>query len=474
MMNIQQLLSSPEGKILEFKRNLSSPKPILKTLVAFANTAGGTLIIGRADDGAIVGVENVLADEERLANLIADSIAPAMMPDIESVTVDDKVLLLVRVAHWAGPFYLKEKGAANGVYVRLGSPNRLADEATKQDLERIHSHSSFDQLPCSGTSPDDLDLLAIRRWFAGKDHSVDAAAQESLGLLVRHGSGRVPSNGGLILFGDAQVRQRCFPDARVSCARFLGSDKTEFLDRQDVPSLLEAVEDVPRFIARNSRLASKIEGMQRRDIAEYPAIAIREVLINALAHADYSRTGMRIMISIFSDRLEIQSQGTLPFGMTLDDFKAGVSHVRNIVVSRVLHELGLMEQWGSGYQRVTNACIEGGYPEPEWIELGSCMRVTFRPHPELAPSDTVNDTVNDTVPDSLSDTVSRLGLNERQLWFVKQLQAGRAINAEDIVAQWSIGIATARRDVASLKKHDLIEFIGAAKTGRYQLKEGGQ
>lgn len=150
-----------------------------------------------------------------------------------------------------------------------------------------------------------------------------------------------------------------------------------------------------------------------------------------------------------------------------------MSHVRNIVVSRVLHELGLMERWGSGYQRVLSACSREGYPEPEWQELGNCVRVIFRPHPELAPGDRVNDRVNDTVSDSLSDTVSRLGLNERQLWFVRQLQAGRGINAEDIVAQWGIGIATARRDVASLKKHDLIEFIGAAKTGRYQLKEGG-
>ena len=353
-MDINALLSSPEGKTLEFKRDMSSVKPILKTLVAFANTAGGTLIIGRADVGEIIGVGDVLADEERLANLIADSTAPAMMPDIEAVMVDGKRLLLVCVAHWTGPFYLKEKGAIDGVYVRLGSTNRLADAATIEELNHLYFYSAFDQQPCLGTSADDLDDSLIQRWFVDTNRRIDAAAQESLGLLVRHGSGCVPSNGGLILFGHEQVRKRCFPDARVSCARFLATDKTEFLDRQDVPSLLDAVLDVPRFIARNTRLASKIEGMQRRDIAEYPAIAIREVLINALAHADYSRSGMRIMISIFSDRLEIQS--TLPFGMTLDDFKAGVSSVRNIVISRVLHELGLMEQWGSGYQRIANAC----------------------------------------------------------------------------------------------------------------------
>ncbi len=256
------------------------------------------------------------------------------------------------------------------------------------------------------------------------------------------------------IFGHEEIRSRCFPYAKVSCARFLGIDKTEFLDRQDIPSLLDAVADVPRFIIRNTRLASKIESMQRRDIAEYPAVAIREVLINALAHADYSRSGMRIMISIFSDRLEVQSQGSLPFGMTLDDFKAGVSHVRNIVVSRVLHELGLMEQWGSGYQRIITACRQGGYPEPEWQELASCVRVIFRPHPDVP--------VN--VP------VEGAALNDRQQWFLEQLSLGRSVKATDIEAQWGVSVKTAKRDIAALRKRELIVFVGAPKTGRYQLK----
>jgi len=185
------LLFSPEGKTLEFKRNLSSPKPILKTLVAFANTAGGTLVVGRADDGSIVGVDDVRGDEERLANLISDCIAPAMAPDIEAVSVDGKNLLLVRVAHWPGPFYLKEKGAEGGVYVRIGSTSRQADESMRAELERYRSNHSFDQMPCVEATSGDLDDALIQRWFADEDRIVDEAAQESLGLLVRYGSGAV-------------------------------------------------------------------------------------------------------------------------------------------------------------------------------------------------------------------------------------------------------------------------------------------
>jgi predicted HTH transcriptional regulator len=329
-------------------------------------------------------------------------------------------------------------------------------------------------LPCAGSSESDLDNLAVRRWFAGKDRMMDATALESLGVLVRHGSGRVASNGGLILFGEEEARQRFFPDARISCARFRGIDKSEFLDRQDMDGLLDAVMAVSKFIARNTRLASRIEDMQREDLPEYPSVAIREVLVNAVAHADYATTGMRIFVSIFSDRLEIQSPGMFPFGMTMDDFKAGVSRIRNRVVCRVLHEVGLMEQWGSGYQRIVNSCSEGGYPEPEWQELGHCIRVTFRPHPSIAHGDRVNDRVNDRVSDTVfgavTDTVSGLDLNERQRWIIEQLLAGIKIKAEDVVQKWSVGEATVRRDLAGLRNHGLIEFVGAPKTGHYRIK----
>ena len=178
-----------------------------------------------------------------------------------------------------------------------------------------------------------------------------------------------------------KYRNQYFPDARVSCARFRGTDKSDFIDRLDIDgSILDAIESVPKFIMRNTRLYSKIEIFRREDIPAYSELAVREVLVNALSHTDYSLTGMRIMVSIYSDRMEIQNPGMFPFGMTLEDFKAGVSKVRNRVIARVFRELGLMEEWGSGYRRIVNSCRSGGYPEPEWVELGSVMRVVFYPH----------------------------------------------------------------------------------------------
>ena len=140
------------------------------------------------------------------------------------------------------------------------------------------------------------------------------------------------------------------------------------------------MKDVSNFIRRNTRLAAKIEQIRRQDIPEYALIAIREVLTNALVHADYSIKGMNPRVAIFSDRLEIENPGMLPFGYTLDEFIAGVSHIRNKVIARVFRELNLMEQWGTGYKRIIDSCQSGGYQIPSWHELGTAMRVVFRPH----------------------------------------------------------------------------------------------
>ena len=266
-MNLQEMMTIPEGKTLEFKRDLSSLKPILKTLVAFANTAGGTLIIGRENNGTIVGVVNVLQEEERLANAVADGIRPGMAPEIDISSYESKTLLIIRVPHWRGPFYVRAEGPEAGVYVRLGSTNRRAGPEILAELQRSLSGLSFDQLPCSDLSAEDLDPAKIQRFFAASDRKVSQAHLETLGVLIPQAGRLIPSHGGLILFGRDAARLRIFPNAAVSCARFRGTDKVNFLDRLDIErSVLDALEEAPKFIRRNTRLAAKIETMRRQDI----------------------------------------------------------------------------------------------------------------------------------------------------------------------------------------------------------------
>ena len=148
--------------------------------------------------------------------------------------------------------------------------------------------------------------------------------------------------------------------------------------------------------------------------------------------------------------------GMLPFGMTMEDLKAGVSKIRNRVIARVFREMGLMEEWGSGYKRVIHACQADGYPEPDWEELGTAFRVIFHPHPAVVEHSRADVPVN--VPLSVP-------VYDRQRWFLEQLVARKQIRSSDLAAHWSISEKTAKRDIADLKGKGLIEFVGAPKNG---------
>jgi predicted HTH transcriptional regulator len=159
---ITHIITLPEGKTLEFKRNLSSPMNMLKTLVAFANSAGGRLLIG-VEDGTreVLGIENPLDEEERLCNLIADSIEPRLVPNEELIAFKDKSLLAVEVyPSGSRPHWLKRDGPLEGVYVRLGSTNRKADSDLIQELRRNAMGITFDEQSLPDRTADDIDFKA--------------------------------------------------------------------------------------------------------------------------------------------------------------------------------------------------------------------------------------------------------------------------------------------------------------------------
>lgn len=464
-MDIEFLLTQPESKTLEFKRDLSSLKPILKTIVAFANTAGGTLIIGHSPEEDAPGIKDIFQAEERLANAIADSIKPSFFPEIEIKTVKGKNVIIVRVYHQSTPHYIKSEGTIEGIYLRFGSTTRKAGPEMVNDLLRAKSNLSFDQIPCGDLDKTALDVDRVKDFFKqvkkGKNND---STLEMLGILISEGELLRLSNGGLILFGKDQYRGRYFPDARISCARFKGLDKSHFLDRQDIEgTLLEALEPTLKFISRNTRLEGVIRSLQREDIPEYPEIPLREALVNAIAHANYAIPG-RILVAIYDDRLEIQNAGMLPYGFTLENFKSGISHVRNKVIARICRELHLIEEWGSGYRRIKNYCNEHGYPIPEWEEFGTAMRVIFRPHPGTTSKAQAGKALEE-MP---------LGLSVRQQEIVEILSKEEALKMREILNRLASPPAerTLKDDLKFLRDNQVIDYKGkSTKTVWFLLKK---
>ncbi len=386
MSGLAELVARPEGKTLEFKRDLSSPDKIARTLVAFANTAGGTLVIGVEDKTRrVVGVDDPLSVEERLANLITDRVEPLLVADFEILPWRRTHVVVVRVhPSSVRPHYLKRLGPDMGVFVRVGSTNRRADATMIEEMRRYARNEAFDEQPMPDLDSEAIDFRAASESFADL-RPLRRRDLETLRVVVRYQGRLVPTVGGVLLFG--RDRDRYFPDAWIQVGRFAGTDRGRILDSQEIRTHLpQAVDQAMAFIQRHTAREMVIAATRRTERWTYPLAAVREALINAVVHADYAQRGAPTRISIFDDRLEIENPGLLPFGLTIDDIRQGISKLRNRVIGRVFHALGLIEQWGSGIQRMIRACEEAGLEAPLFEEIGVHFRVTISAARRAAPA----------------------------------------------------------------------------------------
>ena len=309
-MDLVEILKHPEGKTLEFKRDLSSPDGVLRTIVAFANTAGGTLLIGVEDQSRrVCGVPEALNLEERLVNLISDNIVPRLVHELEILPWRRTQLLAVQVYPSSGrPHHFKREGPEDGVYVRVGSTNRHADKELSLELQRFARGETFDEQPMPALNSEALDFRVASESF-GHVRQLHPADLPTLRLVTNYQERLVPTVGGMLLFG--RDRERHFPDAWIQAGRFDGTDKRNIVDHAEIRSHpVKAVEEAIAFVHKHLTQGAEIGDVRRSDRWSLPPIAIREAVINAVAHADYSQHGAPIRISIFNDRLEVENQGS--------------------------------------------------------------------------------------------------------------------------------------------------------------------
>jgi len=192
----------------------------------------------------------------------------------------------------------------------------------------------------------------------------------------------------VVLFGRTFLPD--YPQCALRMARFKGTSKTEFLDQRQLRGhAFQILDEAVNFIMRHIPVAGRIESgrLEREDIPLYPPLALREALVNALCHRDYTIPGGAVNVAIYDDRLEIISSGLLPPGITIADLKRShVSRPRNPLIAEVFYRRGLIEQWGRGTQKIVDWCVAAGQPEPDFEEQAGDVVVRFLPssyHPPL-------------------------------------------------------------------------------------------
>lgn len=372
-----EIIAGGEDSYTEFKRDVSQRSDFAGELVAFANTNGGQILVGVEDDGTILGVPNPQQTEETIVNIARNNCVPPITPLIDRLDIAGRIVVVVQTLRRTSTPHENNSGQC---YIRVGSSKRLC---TPQERARMLQEASlvhFDESPVVHTTLTDLDLDAFAQYYQRIYEQPFTETDVPLPPMLTNmrflvtdleGASRL-SMAGLLLFGKRP--QDFLYYARISAVRWAGLTAGEIIiDRQEIMGrLAQQIDQAEAFILRNTRLSTKIERVRQTDQPEYPRPAVREALVNAVAHRDYSLAGAQVLLYIFDDRIEVRSPGILPNSVTLANIRTHYSRPRNETIARVLFNMGYVNTLGSGIPRMIRLMQEQAGREPD-LEVGSAQ-----------------------------------------------------------------------------------------------------
>ena len=353
-----------ENKTTEFKREYV--EDIKNTIIAFANCDGGTLYIGVDDDGTVYGVDDVDGTMLRVTNAVRDAVRPdiTMFVECRSDVMDEKPVVCVSVQRGtARPYYLHGKGIRpEGVYVRQGASTVPATDAA---ILHMIKDTGGDSYEAARSLNQQLTFNKAADFFQKRKVEFGRTQMRTLHLI---GEDDMYTNLAFLL------SEQC--THMIKLAVFEGSKKSVFKDRRELSgSLLEQLEEAFDYIDRYNRTRAEFSGLDRLDMRDYPTEAIREALLNAIVHRDYSFSGAAL-ISIFEDRMEFVTIGGLVKGITLDDVKLGVSVLRNEYLANTFYRLRLIEAYGTGILKI-NECYDDYAVKPIIETTSNAFKITL-------------------------------------------------------------------------------------------------
>lgn len=353
-----------ESPTVEFKRELTDA--VKREIIAFANTQGGELYIGIDDDGTIFGLEDAHKVLEAVSSMLHDSIQPDILVHtyLSVEVIEDKEIVKISVSRGTRrPYHLKNKGMKpSGVFIRYGTS---VTNASEENIRQMIMESDGTNFETMRGLQQELTFREATTVFEKQGLKFGPEQQRTLGLVTEDG---YYTNLGL-LFSD-----QC--EHTIKCARYLGNDKLDFQDRKEFTgSILTQVEAAFEYLNLYNAKSAHFEGLQRIEQESFPSYALREALINAVTHRDYSFSGS-ILIHLFQDRLEIVSVGGLVKGLTLEDIELGISQSRNTKLANVFYRLKWIESYGTGLQRIKES-YKQSIDQPFWTVGPNAFVVTL-------------------------------------------------------------------------------------------------
>jgi ATP-dependent DNA helicase RecG len=437
--------SLKEGQTIEYKESLNTK--IDREIVAFANASGGVIYCGVRDNGEVKGI-NISNRVLSQVQDIARNCDPPIQVTIENI--DDKVLAIKVPDGDQKPYQ-----CSAGFFLRIGAnAQKLKAQEVKNLFSRSFQHFDVNSNP-KAIFAKDLSQPLVEQYFSYAGISQVALERqpqilEALQAIVYSNSERkyLMTNLGVLLF--TSDPNRFIPESYITAVKYAGGDKFSIEDRQEIKgSLIEQIEQAISFFKRHIQTRYSFTGDSRRgEKSNYPLVALREAIINAVIHRDYYFQNSPIFCSIFSDRIEIENPGGIIRGLSPEEI-LGKSVRRNPALADVLYRAGYGEKLGSGLIRIKESLAQNGNPPYEFQAVNFfCMR--------MFPA--VLKAADDTIDDSQRKLLSLLN------------EASGPLSAAEIANSIGISGTTVTRKVKQLLGKNLIVRLGVGKNTRYSIK----
>lgn len=438
-----------ETEIVELKSIVMDD--IKKEIIAFANCDGGTVYVGVADDGKVLGVENADECALQISNMVRDAVKPdvTMFIHYETLECDGKAVVAVNIQRGTNrPYYLAKKGLRpEGVYVRQGYSSVPATDTAIRQMIKETDGDSFENMRSINQA---LTFEATKKEFEKRNVVFGQPQMQTLKIVSADG---IYTNLGLLL------SEQCLHT--IKAAVFEGINQNVFKDRREFSgSLMQQLNEVYDYIDFHNQTHATFRKLLRIDTRDYPEVAVREALLNTLVHRDYSFRASTL-ISIYDDRIEFVSIGGLLPGLELDDLMMGVSVCRNPHLANVFYRLQLIEAYGTGMKKIMGA-YANALVQPKIKTTNNAFKI-------ILPN--VNFTPKAAEVHKDFEKAADLALNSNEEKVLQFLREHLMITRKETQTLLEVSQSTAGRILKAMVDSGRIKQIGGSRTTRYELRK---
>ena len=424
---------------------------IKKEIIAFANCDGGTIYVGVADDGKVLGVENADECALQISNMVRDAVKPdvTMFIHYETLECDGKAVVAVNIQRGTNrPYYLAKKGLRpEGVYVRQGYSSVPATDTAIWQMIKETDGDSFENMRSINQA---LTFEATKKEFEKRNVVFGQPQMQTLKIVSADG---IYTNLGLLL------SEQCLHT--IKAAVFEGINQNVFKDRREFSgSLMQQLNDVYDYIDFHNQTHATFRKLWRIDTRDYPEVAVREALLNTLVHRDYSFRASTL-ISIYDDRIEFVSIGGLLPGLELDDLMMGVSVCRNPHLANIFYRLQLIEAYGTGMKKIMGA-YANALVQPKIKTTNNAFKI-------ILPN--VNFTPKAAEVHKDFEKAANLALDSNEEKVLQFLREHLMITRKETQTLLEVSQSTAGRILKAMVDSGRIKQIGGSRTTRYELRK---